>query len=330
VTALEPSTLPRVYLASVVLFPLLFLSIAASKLGTYILPLLAPVVVLFLDRMQQEGQRWWRGILLATAAGFVVILVAALFAVPEFRMAGQEHRLVRFALFGFTWTLKDIEVMDLAAIDWSYLPLMYGLVVLTGAGALAAAFAAWRHLLGWSMALLGTSFALVAAAVLPRIDDIIRDLNGSRLIEVIRDKGGDNPALPVAERDPVIIHQEIVHKYELVYALRRRTGICEFSRELGMGHFIESTGPEVPLPMKSKRMILEGRVIDDPYHVDGNNLPQNPWLWSTDRLRSEWAKPRRLWLICEDEYLETLKNSGLTGLTIIDRARFILLVSNQP
>ncbi len=314
----------RLFLASAVLFPLAFFSVSASKLGTYPMPLFAPIALIVADALSAWPfrRRWWVSLAGFSAVALLVILILAPAAVSVIRQAVHDDRLAVISFCGLTWRPNDTDVQTLRNIDWSWLP---ALAVMAGVFMAFLAASAWASLRkcspGWSLALLGTGFAVVAAVMLPHADDIIRDLDGSRMIAVIRAHGGDLAGTPVAEHDRVILHETVVHDYELVHALGRRAYIFSSCRELGMGHFAEVTPPTTPLPDK-------GQPIPDPYAVSGENLPANAWLYPLQRLKDEWNGPRRLWLVGKTELLDQLTAAGLT-FHRIDNARRTILVSNR-
>ncbi len=220
------------------------------------------------------------------------------------------------------WRPNETDLQTLHNVDWTWLP---SLAVMGGVLLVCFAASAWAALRkrspGWSLGLLGAGFAVLAAVALPHGGQIIRDLDGSRMIAVIRAHGGDPAGVPVAERDRVILHESVVHDYELVHALGRRTFIFSSCRELGMGHFAEVTPPTTPLPDK-------GQPIPDAYAVSGENLPGNPWLYPLQRLKDEWNGPKRLWLVGKTDLLDQLTAAGLTYHRI-DQARRTILVSNK-
>lgn len=324
-TALDVAACRRLYLACVALFPLLFLSCAASKLGTYILPLLPLVVLLALEQILHGFRAWSRRLLVVTAALSLLVVALVPVAVPVLRSAGAEHRAA--TLMGMT--IDGLDPVDLAAVDWSWLPVVGFLAVALALAMIAALVALRRDRVGLALAAIGGGLALVMITVLPNLDRIIRDLDATRLIAVIRARGGDDPSVAPERRDPVIIQQDVIHRYELDYALGRRAGILDRARERAMGHFIEVTGRDVPLPRK-RRNVPEGQPNGDPYHLNGDTMPDHPWLWSHARLKQAWAGPQRIWMLCEDDQPRRLAAVGIGPVHVIDRARFAVLISNQP
>ena len=220
-SALDEASRRRLYLACAALFPLLFLSVAASKLGTYILPLLPLVVITALDQIL-GGFRWWsRRLLVVTAVFFLFIAVAVPVVAPVLQTAGAAG--LKPELLGLTWDGLDPE--DLATVNWAWMPIFLTLALLLAVAMMAVLVALWRKRVGLALVVLGCGLTLLAMVVLPNLQHIVHDLNAARLIAVIRARGGDDSALPAILRDPVIIQQEIIHRYELDYALRRRVEI---------------------------------------------------------------------------------------------------------
>jgi len=154
---------------------------------------------------------------------------------------------------------------------------------------------------------LGSSTTLLVVLLLPQVEHMIIDLDGSRLMTVVQKLGGKN--------DPVVVTVDGIHDYELTHTLGRRLYAYGHTRELGMGHFAE-VEPTAPFP-------------DLPYHVSGDNLPQNPWLFSAARLTAEWNGPQRMWLVCSGNEQAQFRNLGMT-LYPIDRVRDTLLITNLP
>ncbi len=302
---------PRLYLAGVVVLPLLFLSVSASKLGTYPLPLLPAVVLLALDALWNPSvaqRRWWAGLLIAFGGALLIALISAPWIVVALEEAREHDLPTVIHVFGQPLAVGHHRDLGLENVAWQQLPLALSALALLAAGVLWCVIEAGRHRLRSALLGLGAGFTALAVVMLPRIDGFIIDLDGSRLMEVVRARGG--PA------DPVILHQDEVHDYELVHALRRRTAIFGHARELGMGHLAEVLPRNRPFPPK-------------PYDTNGENLPENRWLLSRQRLQEVWNRPQRLWLVCEQNVVDDLRASGLP-VHLIDRARIVLLVSNQP
>ena len=302
---------PRLYLASVVLFPLVFFSLSASKLGTYPLPLLPVMVVLVADvwwTWHVVIRRWWIGVVVVKIMILQGVVAAAPWLVVALQKAAVQQAPATLSCAGFTWAFSGKTTRDLQGIDWSYLPLAQVAIMVMIGGLLWSCVSAVRGRMIFSMGIYGASLAMVVVLLLPRVDRFVIDLDGSRLMTVVLEKGSIH--------DQVIVTQDVVHDYELTHTLGRRLAILGDARELGMGHLAESTPSTVPFPK-------------NPYKTTGENLPQNPWLYSRSRLTAEWVDGRRLWLVCERGDADKLEKSGLTVYQIA-HDRDTLLISNQP
>jgi 4-amino-4-deoxy-L-arabinose transferase-like glycosyltransferase len=314
--ATPPADPGRLYLACAFLGPFLLLSASSAKLGTYLLPLLPPALLLVVDALAgwTRAPRWvavvfaLQAVLLALALAllwpFAARIHAALAAHGPLVIAGTE--------------LADHPA--LAAIDWDYLPVIAIALVAALLGQLAALVALLRQRLGPALAALGIGLACAAAIVLPWLDALLPNQNADRLVRAIAAAGGDDQALAPELRDPVVIHQSVVHSYELLFALRRRAAILDGARETGLGHFLQAAAPGSPMPGP-------GQPIDHPYEVSGDNTT-HPWLWSRERFKREWAGPRRVWLLTRMPAPRWLAEAGLP-LHEVARARKTLLLCNQ-
>ncbi len=306
---------PRLFLACVVIFPLLFFTLSASKLGTYPMPLFPAIALLVMDtwwnwqaQPADKGLRWWNVVVIAWATLLLLTLAGAPWLVVAMEKAAERQQPLSLVLFGHEWLLGAHADLDLDSVNWRLLPLVLTAIAALVGGAVWSCIAAVKGRLLHAVTALGLSLTVVVILILPRINALIIDLDGARLMTVVKAKGTLD--------DLVILHQEVVHDYELVHTLGRRTAIVANARELGIGHLSESTPASTPFPA-------------DPYTTSGETLPQNPWLYSNARLRSEWVGPRRIWLVCEREQVRKLEKSGLT-VHLIDHYRKTLLVSNQP
>lgn len=322
VTAAEPA---RLFLAACCVFPLVLLSVSSSKLGTYVLPLV-PVCLLLVGDVLRESphatRRWWAGIV-----GFKTVLLLLVLAVgPWLAVAlhesAENQQALRLVLGSWTWTVSADRLPSLAALNWDYALGAAILLALLTLALLASLVMAVLGRLGWSLALVGIGCSVAVAVGLHSVDDLVRDLDSSRLITVIRAHGGDDPSLPPAQREAVILHQSVVHDYELLYALRRRTFILDGARELGLGHFIEVRDRSHPLPRP-------GQPIANPYEVSGDTLPGHPWLLSRADFAARWRSAERCWLIGEDVVVHQLRAAGLPFVQV-DNARNSLLFTNHP
>jgi 4-amino-4-deoxy-L-arabinose transferase-like glycosyltransferase len=312
--ATEPTTL---YLTSVVLGGLVFLSFSSAKLGTYLMPIMPAIFLLLADVMHrwQVPPRWVTWLVVAQSG--LVLLIAGLAPVVLTAVTQAQRADVDLVIAGITLA----ERSDLARLDWSY-----GGMVVLGLGFLALAS------LGSVLAILtrrtwpafGTmslGVILLLATVMPYLERLAPRRDLSPLVANMRTHGwtGDQPS--PAQRDIVLVNESTVHDYEILLALRQRAGIWGNTRETGVGYFIEATKPETPLPGP-------GQPIIHPYKVNGDNTA-HPWLWSTKRLIDDWQGPRRVWMLTEEDELPALQRLGLTTHTV-SRAGHNVLVSNQP
>jgi hypothetical protein len=219
--------------------------------------------------------------------------------------------------------IAGVELADhpaLAAIDWDYLPVVACALGAALLGQLAALVALRRQRPRAALAALGLGVAGAAALVLPWLGALLPNQNADRLVRVIAAAGGDDQALAPDRRDPVVIHQSVVHSYELLFALRRRAAILDGARETGLGHFLQAAAPGAPMPGP-------GQAIPHPYEVSGDNT-DHPWLWSHERFIREWRGQRRVWLLTRMPPPPWLAAAGLP-LHEVARARKTLLLCNQ-
>ena len=114
--------------------------------------------------------------------------------------------------------------------------------------------------------------------------------------------------------DLVLTSRQFGQDYTLQLTLRRRIGLCGEARELGMGHFAEVTSPEVPIPVA-------------PYKVSGDNLPENRWLYTHERLVQELRGPRRVWFLGSAREVDALLAEGLP-LRVVDSLWNVSVVTN--
>jgi len=114
--------------------------------------------------------------------------------------------------------------------------------------------------------------------------------------------------------DLVVTSGQFVQDYTLQLTLHQRIGLWGRARELGMGFFAEVTSPQVPIPAT-------------PYAVSGDNLPQNPWLYTRERLVQELRGPRRVWFLGTVGEVDALLAEGLP-LRVVDSLRDARLVTN--
>ncbi len=309
----------RLLFSAIAIAPMVFLTLSTSKLGTYPLPLLPAMILLFAGALwNRPAPSWAVAMLIVKATLLLIVFMAAPLAIAGWHEA-DEHG-VRLALG--PWELTRQDEPDLNRIGWSYLPLALVAVVTLVVALVGATVLAMRRKLVPGLAVVAGAFLVIAALLLPRVDRIVKDLDSTRLISVIRHHGGDRADLPADQRDLVLIHQECVHDYELIRALGRRMIIVGCSRELGFGHFTEIHGPDVPPPKP-------GQPIANPYDVNGDTLPQHPWLWNLAPVVKAWNGPRRMWILCEDSFLAQLRERHLTPF-VVDKAGKNFLLCDRP
>jgi 4-amino-4-deoxy-L-arabinose transferase-like glycosyltransferase len=285
----------RRFLLCVVVFPLLFLSLAQSKLGTYPLPLLPAFVILALDVLRTweaaagpVRRPWWSWVLAAQGALLALAVVAALCAWSAGVNAPEDWELHRLTPAGRPWVLVAISTLV--------------------GGAIASAWLGWRRRLVASAAALALTLVVMAALILPRVPLLVPDFNLTPLATTI--------ATQATPGDQIFLQQEVVHAYELPFIVHRRFAILDGARETGMGHIAEITPPTTPLPQ-------------DTYSASGETLPGHPWLWSFARLSAAWPGSQRLWVVCDGTYYHRLQAAGL-AVHLVGRANIMYLVSNQP
>ena len=308
-TTIATASRARLFLASVVIFPLIFLSISASKLGTYPMPLLPAIMLLALDLLwvaPAHERRWWNGILI----GQSVVLVLGLICAPLILMALMEvvarQQPIELNVLGFGVSLQADQDPGVDSFNWTSLPLALTAVITLAVSLLWSGFLAVRGRTLAALSAVGVGLLLVVIVLLPRVKQLVMDLDDSRLMRVVMAHGGP--------QDPVITTQETVHYYELTHTLGRRLHAFGHTRELGMGFFAQ-VEPTAPFPR-------------EPYHVDGDSLPQHPWLYSTQRLAQDWRGAQRLWLVGSPDIQAQLEHQGLT-VHVIERIRNTVLFSNQ-
>ena len=285
----------RRFLFCVVLFPLLFLSISQSKLGTYPLPLLPALVILALDvvwtweaEANPARRPWWSWALAGQGAVLALAVVVALVAWSSGINAPDDWELHRLTPEGRPWVVAAIATLV--------------------GGAAASAWLGWRRRLLASSAALALTLVTMAALILPRVPRMVPDFNLTPLAQAI--------VARAAPADQIFLHQEVVHSYELPFTVGRRFAILDGARETGMGHIAEITPASQPLPQ-------------DTYSASGETVPGHPWLWSFARLTAAWPGSQRLWVVCDETYCQRLQAAGIT-VHVVGRANVMYLLSNQP
>lgn len=316
-TATPAPDATRLFLACVVLGCFLLLSASSAKLGTYLMPIMPAVMLLLADHIARwtTTPRWVTVLFTAQAALFVVVGAVGMGVLFDARSGiepGHDLLLAGFRLV----PASDLSQLDLR--QSTPLLLALGLLLLAASASIGVAL---RGRFRLALGLLAGGMALALGIAIPTSERLVPHRELTALIDELRARGGDDPALPPAQRARVAIHASSVHDYELLLALKRRAIIYGHARETGLGHFIEVTAPDVPQPGP-------GQPIHHPYEVSGNNTV-HPWLWSDDELVAAWRGPTRVWLIGEISLVKQLDHLGVTAHVIM-QIRHKALLSNQP
>lgn len=315
--AIPPADHGRLYLACAFVGPFLLLSASSAKLGTYLLPLLPPALLLIADVLAgwQRVPRWVVAVFAVQAVALALGLVLMWPITGIIHSAVAQHQPL---VIGGT-ELADAPA--LAAIDWDYLPVIAAALAMALLGQVAALVAVMRQRLRLALACLGLGLTCTVALVLPWLGRLLPNQNADGLVRLIAAAGGDDQSQPPERRDPVVIHQSVVHGYELLFALERRAIILDGAREVGLGHFLQVAPAGAPMPGP-------GQPIIHPYEVSGDNT-DHPWLWSHERFKREWSGPRRIWLLTRLPAPQWVTDAGLP-LHEVARARKTLLLCNRP
>ncbi len=309
-TAFTSEQRGRIFLTSVVLFPLLFLSVSASKLGTYPLPLLPAMAVLVMDVLwlgSPRANKWWSGLMVGQAVILLLALVIAPLVLMAIMYASGQPQPLSMHSFGFTWELSAKDDPGMRSFNWSALPVAVLALVAFTAGVLGSGLLAMRGRVLLALAALGLGFTCLVVVLMPRINQVVIDLDDSRLMAIVKQHGG--------HQDPVVVTKDVVHYYELVHTLGRRLHAYGATRELGMGFFAQ-VEPTADFPTS-------------PYDVSGDNLPQHPWLYSDEGLRTAWNGAQRMWLVGHYGMAEEFRQLGLSAFQV-ERIRKTCLYTNQP
>lgn len=324
-TALVIEDRQRLYLMAIVVFSLLFLSTSSSKLTTYILPLLPACVVLIGDTTWNSRaiiERWWTRMVIVIAVLLLVILCVSPWVITRIHDASQTQTSLDCSVYGWNFVVMQAGAIEFQAVNWDFLPWVTALIFILTLAFIIASIAALKKRLGLSVAAIGIGVSVVIACGFHVVNNLVHDLDSSRLIAVIRAHGGDREDIPSEQRDPVILNESVVHDYELIYALRRRPFILNKARELGLGHFIEVRNVSVPFP-------APGQPLSNPYDIDGDTLPDHPWLLGQQRFAQLWKSSQRCWLIAENDVIAPMRAAGLVPIRV-DNARVSILYTNHP
>ncbi|MEK7414766.1 MAG: glycosyltransferase family 39 protein [Planctomycetota bacterium] len=217
--------LATLWLTSIVLFPLLFLSISASKLPYYPLPLYAALSLLIIDLLADrltDPPRWLRWGLLVQAVFLVV---------------GVGYYLLRI-----------VEPRQLEQIDWQHgIPAAVGVSLVLLSLVIGGIMLARRQVVP-GFVISGCGFVLGLALALPGILDVRRGVDARELA-----------ALALAEstvEDHWVIAESCAHDHSIVWTINRPLCVVGLPRELGMGLFTDATPQTEPLlndPYKVQR-----------------------------------------------------------------------------
>ncbi len=250
--AIEP------YLACCLLGPLAFLSLSASKLPTYVLPLFPMLVMLGargLDELLAAPPpwlRWWPW----AQAGLIGLAGAAALA------AGLRPDL--FAL---------ISAPAIAGMVAALLFFVTGACLAGGLGRTGRMRAA--------LAMLGGSAAVAAILSGAFVTELRMRENAGPLAAVVASRA--------APGDEVIVNSYLCQDYSIIERLHRRMDLYGQARELGMGHFTECTPVSEPLPFNPEQVSGDhgprnARLISDEELIARWRAPGRIWIFGDDGL----------------------------------------------
>jgi 4-amino-4-deoxy-L-arabinose transferase-like glycosyltransferase len=257
----------RLYCVCIVVTGLVLLSVSGSKLPTYALPLVPFSALLVADWIAdrlEPPDRWLAASLWVQAAALACVLLAAPRVLRH--VTARLGPVDETAVLGVTLVLGAVALACFVAAAATMRSRGLAGLAILGAASTAAVF----------------GLDLTAARLAPWLD-------GSRLVARLA---------PLAADDRVVVDSDFASDYTIELGLRRRVEIFGSARELGMGHFTESTSRDIPVP-------------DDPYAIDARVLPQDPWLLDRHRLRGAWRGERRVWLIAGEREIDRLRGEGL-------------------
>jgi len=242
------------YLLCTALVPFLFLSASASKLQTYLLPLMPSFILL-------------------TAQG----LAALVGAVPRWmgRVVLIELGLVVVGLAGLAVAVVHLGLGAMLTPGAHLLVAAAGLAL---AASLVVAYRALaRRQLVHALVALGLGTALAALACGPVILEVRLRSNATLLARYVRSALHDG--------DELVICSALAQNYEIVNTLHRRCAYAGPVRELGMGHFTEATAHGQALPERPDE--IGGALLpDDPWLLSEEHLeaqwpgPRRIWLFA--------------------------------------------------
>lgn len=154
----------------------------------------------------------------------------------------------------------------------------------------------------------GGALAILVVVATARLEQLGLGRNAQPLARRIAE--GERPG------DLVVTSSQFVQDYTLQLTLHRRIGLVGSARELGMGLFAEVTPPSVPIPA-------------DPYGVRAENLPQNPWLFTHERLVELLRGEKRVWFVGNQKEVDALLAEGLP-VRLVETDGDARLCTNAP
>ncbi len=298
----------QLFLASVAVFPLLFLSVSASKLATYAMPLYPALILLVLDQLTRRELRppaWLRLGLLVQAGALV--LGGAVAAVYLLSVAGRE---------------------DARQVDWGYWP------VLAGGGAAVVGSGIWGGLAAFQgrvargMMIVGLGTAVAIAAFLPNAFHVLKYIDARNLARTV-----------AAERsagDQLLLTPACAHDHSIVWELGVPLGFVDYPRELGFGLWTSATPPGSGWPLQhdgSGQLLTDARTGKprrvNLYQLARSDAPAQERLWPISELASRWPGPGRIWLFADNWYIQPLLDAHCPVYEV-GRTDKITLVTNLP
>jgi 4-amino-4-deoxy-L-arabinose transferase-like glycosyltransferase len=282
----------RLYLACTVVFPLLFLSASASKLGTYILPLLPALVLLAADVIASRTARVPAWLRWSTALQAALLVLAIASALLFFR-----------------------KRLPLDQLQPEGLGIFAGAAALFVLGQVIGAFRLARGRVVAGMGIAGLGMTLGLCVLLPRIGHVVRSIYAEDLAR--------KAAPRMMHDDRIVVTEHCVQDYTITWATGRRAGVLGKPRELSMGHFTEVTLASEPLPDNLKAISL-ANLPQNPWLYD---LPKLEREWREPRRMWFFAC-----VDPANDVRDELHKLAAAGLEYyeVGRVHDIALVTNQP
>jgi 4-amino-4-deoxy-L-arabinose transferase-like glycosyltransferase len=295
----------QLFLACVVVFPLLFLSISASKLATYAMPLYPALVLLVLDqltRLEDRPPAWLR---LGLLVQFGLLLVGA-------------------AVYLLGIASKD----DFRQIDWGHWPTLAIGVMAVFAGGIWGGIAAARGRVRHGMMIVGYGTAVAISFFLPNAFTVLKYIDARQLARTVADHR--------TVSDQLLLTPACVHDHSIVWELGVPLAFVDHPRELGMGLYTSATPPGSPWPVEhdgSGKPVLDAKTGQPKrvnlYLLARSDAPGQERLWTTKELKSRWPGPGRIWLFADSWYIPPLITAQCTVYEV-GRTDKITLVTNLP